>query len=784
MTQTTTHQRAARLKKRDGSIVPFDSDKIRRAVLACLYEVCDRSKPIFPEEVDAVVNYAVECIAPSYVLAEDLPSMVDIETVQDKVVEALAAIMPESGAAEAYQHYRESRKALREVVPDPNAIGEYVRVAKYARYNEAKQRRETWPEVIGRVKNMHLDYYSKCFHNSNRALRSDVFRAFEIVEQGLVFPSARSLQFGGKKIMLHNAAMFNCTSSYIDRVDFYKQAHYLLLCGCGVGASVQRRHIKRLPPVKRVSRHVRHFSIPDSIEGWAEATHVLMESHLVHGEYVEFDYSCIRDEGLQLRLSGGKAPGHIGLRESLETMREMMERVAGRQLKSIELADLLCVMAESVLSGGVRRSSLWIGFDASDGEMMTAKTGDWMTATPWRKNSNNSAYCVRGETTRDTFERIVEHSREWGDPGFYFASSPDHVPNPCVEIGMRPSITTSEWAELGRRPINPSESMHHSGFSFCNLTEIVLPNCDRETFLEACWAASFIGTLQAGYTSFPFLGGVTEAIARRDALLGVSITGLADARWVLDKGLLEEGARIVNDTNVDVARNIGIRPAARTTCVKPSGTLSLATLGGPVGSGVHPHESKRILRRIIANHVEAPFLHLQRHNPQAVHRKSDWSTGQPHPTDNVITFPVLARKGAQTWDEVTAMEFLRDVLQVLDSWVKPGTIRRDSTVCNAGADRGLSHNVSCTCKVRDDEWDDVLDFLWDNRDSLAAVALFADHGVMRHPDVPRQPVTEADESEWRRLVQLWRPVDYKTMVETEDTGPKRAGACEGDSCEV
>jgi len=713
--------------KRDGTRQVFDPRKIERAVAHAARN-------------DAIVEKVLDVITPQ------VKDGMHVETIQD-LVEATLVGLGEYIHAKHYIIYRQKRAELRALrrTPDKSAIADYTHISKYARH--VNGRRELWPETVERVKQMHI----KRFPTMDVVI-DKVFDEWVLTKK--VIPSARSLQFAGDAIELNNSRMYNCSFTFMDRPRAFQEMLYLLLSGAGCGFSVQRDHVKKLAKVHRISRStVSIMSVEDSIEGWADALGVLMHSYISTeswtGQYIEFDYSNIRTEGSPLHVSGGKAPGHVPLKIMLENVRVIMDNAVGRQLKSIEIHDICCLIASAVLAGGIRRSSLISLFDPDDGQMMDAKTGEWYRTHPHRVMANNSAVFLRKEIKQDDFYDLFTKTQEYGEPGFFLTDGP-YGCNPCAEIGLNPVIDGE------------------TGWAFCNLTEINGAVMESEQdFLQACRNASFIGTLQAAYTDFNYLGEVSRRIAEREALLGVSITGMMDNGMFKDPALLKTGAEIVIEANREFAEYIGIQPAARCTTVKPSGTLSL--LLGCVGSGVHPHHARRYFRRVTANHIEPPFLYFKSMNPYHCEEKpnGDW----------VITFPVEAPGNAVLREEMTAVEFMNFVFHVYDHWVAPGTARPESSP-------GLTHNVSCTVTVRENEWDLVREHVWANRHRISAMAFLPFIGDKKYPFAPREAVeTEADETRWIELVSRYRPVDWSEMREEEDNVSFDI-QCEGLSCEI
>lgn len=730
--------------KRDGvTKQSFDIDKIGAAVRKAWM---DTKTEIDESLLKRISNWVTRHFETDEVAVEEVQDIVELALMKFKL----------HAVAKQYILYRQERKLIRDqrLKPDPTAISSYIHPAKYARYLPTEFRRELFPETVDRVEGMHLRRFSHLF-GADSKLEIDIRWAFDQVREKRILPSMRTLQFGGLAVEAINARAYNCCSTYIDRPRVFSEILYLLLCGCGVGYSVQTQHVENLPLLKTPDKHrVVHHEIADTIEGWANAIHELVMSY-VDGYYVEFAYHLIRPAGSVLKTSGGKAPGHLFLKDSLEAVRKILEGAVGRKLRSIECHDIVCILADAVLSGGIRRSALIALFSPEDIEMMHAKTGNWYSRFPWRANANNSAVLLRSETTRKEFRSIFKAVKEWGEPGFYFTNSLNYLTNPCAEIGMYPF----------------DEVTRSSGFSFCNLVEIngakVL---SEEDFSTAVRAATIIGTLQASYTEFPYLGTPTENITRRDALLGVGITGMLDSPdIVLNPSMQRRMAALVKEVNKEIAERIGINPAARTTCVKPSGSTSLA-LGG-VGSGHHAHHARRYIRRVTANEKENVFQYFKSINPHMCVRKpnGDW----------VIEFPVEAPPGALIRKDLSALQFLEMVRSTQKNWVVEGNGQSQ-----VAAD--LYHNVSNTVTVRPEEWDAVADYIWTHREDFTGVSLLADTGDKDYSFSPNEEiVTSADEIRWNQLLMLYKPVDYGMMLETEDgTNLSGEAACAGGACSI
>jgi ribonucleoside-diphosphate reductase alpha chain len=642
----------------------------------------------------------------------------------------------------------------------------YTFVSKYARWIEDKNRRETWKEAVDRVKNM--------MHTQYPEAKEDIDWAYDMMYKKKVLGSQRALQFGGDPILKRHAKIYNCTSSYCDRLRFFQECFWLLLCGSGTGFSVQKHHVAKLPTLEHDlpdNNEGVKYVIEDSIEGWADALGVLLSSYfskpieefkMYKNTYVVFDYSNIRSKGSSLASGVGKAPGFEPLQNGLEKIRTLLDRcIANNQkkLRPIDAYDIVMHSSDAVLSGGVRRSASLALFSHDDEEMAKAKTGNWYIDNPQRARSNNSALLLKEETTFEEFKTLMESVKEFGEPGFIWSDSTEMTFNPCVEVGM--------W------PVD--EETGKSGWQGCNLSTI---NCssieDEDDFYERCRAAAIIGTLQAGFTKLDYLGETSCRIFEREALLGVSLTGTMEKHdLVLSEKVLRNGAKIAVETNKDIAKKIKINQAARVTCLKPEGTSS-SMLG--TSSGIHPHHAKRYIRHVQANVLEAPYQHFKKVNPQAC-VKSSWSANN---TDEVIKFPIEVPDGAKLKNQLPAVEMLSVVKDTQKNWVQSG---KNRSLCTQDY---LSHNVSNTVTVKPDEWDDVTKYIYDNRKYFAGISLIPQSGDKDYPQAPfttvytsREIVKEyGDAALWcSGLIELglnafnnnlWAACDYVSMNQAKD----------------
>ena len=602
---------------------------------------------------------------------------------------------------------------------------------KYARYIESEQRRENWKELVTRNMNMHIKKYPQ--------LTEEIRQNYQLVLDKKVLPSMRSMQFGGKPIEVSPNRIFNCAYMPVDDLRSFNEAMFLLLGGTGVGFSVQKHHVEKLPEIRKPNEsRNRRFLIADSIEGWADAIKMLLNSYFKGTSKVRFDFSDIRPKGAKLVTSGGKAPGPQPLRECIVKIKGILrEKEDGDKLSTIEAHDIMCYIADAVLAGGIRRAALISLFSADDLEMLAAKSGNWWETNPQRGRANNSVVLLRHRVTKKFFLDIWERVKlsGAGEPGFYFSNDKDWGTNPCCEIALRP-------------------------YQFCNLAEINVSDVETQEELERrCRTASFIGTLQAGYTDFHYLRPVWQRTTEKDSLVGVSMTGIASGRVLnldMSKASLE-----VKKENRRIAMQIGIRPAARTTCVKPAGTTSL-TLG--TSSGIHAWHNDYYIRRIRVGKNEAIYKYLSQNHPELVEDEFF----SPHDTA-VISAPQKAPDGSITRSE-SAMDMLERVKTVTSSWVRGGHQKGQNT-----------HNVSATITVKDNEWETVGEWMWKNREYYNGLSVlpFAEHTYKQ------APFEDCSKEEYEEMLTHLKEINLGNVREEEDdTNLSGELACAAGSCEI
>lgn len=621
----------------------------------------------------------------------------------------------------------------------------YIFTSKYASWVEDKQRRQTWKEAISDVKDlMHIKY-------AQYEVAQYIDEAYEAMTQKKLIGSQRMLQFGQKGVLSKNARAYNCTASYCDRLRFFQEYLWVLLCGEGAGFSVQKHHIAKLPNLISLDelkkRPTKKFTIPDTIEGWSDALGLVIKSYFVGEENIDWiiDYSKIRPKGSPLSSGTGKAPGPDGLRNSIQHISSLLHNLVEgetEKLRPIHAYDICMHTSDAVLSGGQRRSASISIFSLDDHEMMKAKTGNWQQENPQRGRSNNSVFLNKNTVTREQFYDIIQYSKEFGEPGFLWGDDEELLVNPCCEIGLWSYLVIDKKKydkfmltyKGGGYKEHPSEIGLASGWQKCNLCSINAATVkSEEDFYDRCRLAAIVGTLQAGFTDFEYLGEVSEKIVRREALLGISMTGMMESPdIVLDSAIQRKGAKIVRLTNEKIAKLININPSSRATAIKPEGTGSLV-LG--TSCGIHPHHATRYLKRVEANTTETPYQYFKSINPQAC-EKSAWSNNH---TDDKMIFPIEVPAGAKTKNQIGGVELLKIVKDTQNNWVEYG---KDESLCTQP---WLSHNVSNTITVKDDEWGAVQKYIYDNRKYFCGISLLSESGDKDYKQAPNTKVHTARE---------------------------------------
>lgn len=663
---------------------------------------------------------------------------------------------------------------------DKKALSDITVFNKYAKFIPVVQRRENWIELATRNKDMQITKYP--------AMISEIEQVYQdFVYPKLTLPSMRSLQFGGKPILMSENRMFNCAYFPIEMIKAFNELMFLLLGGTGAGYSVQRRHVNCLPKIKAPESDEEHkFQIQDSIIGWADAIKVVSKAFFNAGSLPVFDYRDIREKGAELITSGGKAPGPGPLKDCIEAIIPIFRGAIGRKLTPLEAHDISCIIADAVLAGGIRRAAMICLFDRDDQAMLSCKslvtvksytltpkrftdevqevtwtnvygsTGaarlgeydlaillasnklPWYLAHPYRARANNSAVLPRGKVTQEEFSNLMRavQASGCGEPGVYWTNNEDWGTNPCCEIALRP-------------------------YQMCNLTTINAGAItDQASFNAAAGAAAFLGTLQAGYTDFHYLNPKWKLTCEAEALLGVSMTGIASGTLdTLDK---EEAASHAIRVNTEVAKKLGINPAARVTTVKPEGTSSLV-LG--TSSGVHAWHAPYYIRRMRAGKDEALAQYMLRAAPELV--ENDVTNA----AQVVLSFPQKAPEGAVLRDE-PMLNLLERVKGLSTDWINTGHISGDNR-----------HNVSCTISVKDTEWAQLTDWMWKNRECYNGISVLPYYGATAYPQMPFEDITQ---ERYEEMLPLLEGININQVFEDNGDGVDLQAelACAGGVCEL
>lgn len=597
----------------------------------------------------------------------------------------------------------------------------------YLKFDEKLGRYETWQEACDKVLNTHTLKYGKRVKKYLDEIKESYYNKEFLASQ-------RNLQFRGSTILKNNARLYNCCVTYAYSPDVFNKGLFVLLAGTGLGVSLKRKFVSQLPPIQKRDKGIKLYTIPDSVEGWSEAAKVMISSYCQHpsldseyfGYNVKFDYSEIRPKGA-LITGGFRAPGPDGLKQSLERIEKLLDENLGDEesikFRSILVYDIFMHLSDAVLSGGVRRSAMNVIIDEDDEEMINAKVGDWRQHHPWRARSNNSVGLLRNTFNKWDFKRLVEKNEGDNDLGFVFMSHEDEMFNPCFEIGFNFYETIK----------NKDEAV----FQFCNLNEINASACvnergkfSEEKFYKLCRISSILGTLQAGYTDFPYLGKQTENIVSGESLLGVSITGWMTRPELFNTEILKFGAQIVKETNKEVAEFLGINPAARTTTVKPSGNASVIL---QTASGIHPEHSKNYFRVMQLNKDSETAKWLEVNKPEML-EESVWSnTG----TDYVVYTPCENEDTSIYKEDMKGVKHLKLIELVQNSWVREG---KTEELCYNPL---TEHNVSNTVIIDDKK--EIVDYIYQNQNNFTAVSFLSQFGDKDYNQAPFTSVLKMED---------------------------------------
>jgi ribonucleoside-diphosphate reductase alpha chain len=743
------------IKKRDGSIVPFEIEKIAHAVFKSMKASGEGN------EQDALtVAKAVAAELEAECFKDEEKCEPSVEQIQD-MVEKQLILHQFATASKAYILYREKRTELRRLrgeVPRQvrelakeskkyfrNQLSEFVYYTTYSKWLPEERRRETWVETIDR----YISFMKESLGDKLTAKEYAEVREYMLTQKS--FGSMRLLWAAGKAARASHVTAYNC--AFIAPSDWrdFGEIMYVLMCGGGIGFSVERQNVEQLPIIARQTgkKNPTHV-VGDSKEGWADAF-ILGLRTWAAGEDVDFDFSQLRPQGARLQTMGGRSSGPDPLRNLLAFSREKLLHRQGRRLTTLDVHDICTKIGEIVVMGGVRRSAMISLSDLDDPEMRDAKNGQFFMTNPQRMMANNSV--VYNE--RPTIEQFLD---EWinlikaksGERGIYNRG------------GLEKQMPARRW-DLNKDRVynfglNPCGEIYLRSKQFCNLADVVArPNDTEKDLLNKVRVAAILGTYQATLTNFPYLSPEWKKNCEEERLLGISISGHWDVPQLRNEKMLEKLRKMAVETNKKYAARFGIKPATAVTAIKPSGNSSQLL---DVSSGCHPRHSKYYIRRVRLE-VHNPLFQMLRDAGIKLYPE----VGQTEQTATtwVVEFPMKAPTNAITKKDLSA-------IQHLEYWKMVKT-------------KYTEHNPSVTISVADDEWLRVGNWVYDNWDIVGGLSF-----LPKEDHVYRlAPYEEITKERYEELAKNFPEIDFSKIVlyEYDDatTGAKEL-ACSAGKCEV
>ena len=743
------------VQKRNGLIVPFDLDRIASAVNKAMIATGEGS----PEEAEMIANQVYADIVR---ISKKHPGFIPtVEGVQNSVEKELM-LSEYIATAKGYILYREKRSALRYKgveVPEKvrklaeesksyfkNSLGEFVYYRTYSRWIAEENRRETWIETVDRYINfMKENLGSKLKPSEYRDVREAILRQEAM-------PSMRLLQFAGKAARATNVCAYNCSFIAPTKWQDFAEVMYISMCGTGAGWAVQSENIQQLPQIKKQTGKVLPvYKIPDSKEGWCDALAHGLKTW-ADGSDVTFDFSLLRPAGARLATMGGKSSGPEPLRQLLSFSRTKILARQGRRLANIDAHDILCMIGQIVVSGGVRRSAMISLSDLYDNEIRDAKKGQFWNTDPQRMLANNSAvYDTKPSSTEFLEEWIALMKSGSGERGIFNAGS-------LAKTLPARRIAQFDGGELPQWGTNPCGEIILQTKQFCNLSEVVArANDDEESLMRKIRVATIIGTYQSTLTYFPYLSKEWQTNCEAERLLGVSITGQWDSPKVREPKMLEKLRKESIKVNKQFAKRFGINESTCITCTKPSGNLSQTV---DCSSGMHPRFAPFYIRRVRISSTDALFKMLR---DQGVPYAPEIGQSMESATTYVIDFPVKAPGGSIYKKDQSAIEQLEYWKNVKVNFTE--------------------HNPSVTISIGEDEWIIVANWLYENWDIIGGLSFLPrDNHVYQ-----LAPYEEIDEKRYKELVERFEDIDFSKIMTYEmndETELKKELACAGGVCEI
>ena len=751
------------IQKRDGSIVPFDIQKINNAIYKSMLASSEGSQ----KEAEIVANkvYA-DALRITRKYKNFIPT---VEGIQDTVEKEL--ILTEYvKTAKSYILYREKRAKIREKglqVPPKvrklaeeskkyfkNSLGEFIYYRTYSRWIPEEDRRETWVETVDR-------YVSFMKENLGDKLKETEYAEVrESILNQEAMPSMRLLQFAGKAARATNVCAYNC--SYVAPTSFqdFAEIMYISMCGTGCGWSVESENIEKLPQIQRqIGEMLPKYIVPDSKEGWADALAFGMKTW-ASGKDVEFDFSLLRQAGARLATMGGKSSGSEPLRQILSFSRSKILGRQGKRLRPIDAHDIICKIGETVVSGGVRRSAMISLSNLEDNDIRDAKKGQFWNTDPQRMLANNSAVYNEKPTNEQFMEEWVALMLSGsGERGIFNRGGlVKTLPRRRLDLWKESGIISKDNRIVDPIGTNPCGEIILQSKQFCNLSEVVARYEDTlESLKRKIKVATILGTYQASLTKFPYLSKEWGENCKREALLGVSITGQWDSPVVRNEKVLRELKSETIKINKQYAKRFGINESTCITCVKPSGNLSQTV---DCSSGVHPRHSEYYIRRVRISATDSLFKMLR---DQGAPYSPEVGQTIENATTFVIDFPVKSPKSSVFKNDQTAIEQLEYWKMVKENFTE--------------------HNPSTTISIGENEWIEVANWLYKNWEIIGGLSFLPrDNHVYQ-----LAPYEEIDEKRYLELSKRLEHIDYSKIITYEKTNEldvKRELACVSGICEI
>jgi len=723
-------EKIKKVKKRNGRIVPFNRQKIVNAISKAMKSVKEGNLEKDPVRVaERGVKELEKRYFPNYIP--------NIEEIQD-VVEEKLILMDFPKTAKSYILYRQERAKIREkqkAVPKKvkelaqkskkyfqDALGEFIYYRTYSRWLPEEQRRETWIETVDRYINfMQENLGDKITKEKYKEIRKYILNQ-------KVMPSMRLIWSAGKAARATNVATYNC--SYIAPTKFkdFAEIMYLLMCGVGVGFSIENQNIQQLPIIKyQTGETLPVYSIEDSKEGWGDALTLGMKTWY-EGKDIQFDYSKIRPYGSRLKTMGGISSGPEPLKSLLDFTRKKILGNQGMRLSSIDIHDIICKIGQLVEMGGVRRSALISLSDLEDEKIRDSKNGHYYITNPQRSMANNSAvYNKKPSSTKFLEEWLSLAKSGTGERGIFNRS------------GLEKQMPPRRWKKFKKffqtSGTNPCGEITLRDRQFCNLTEIVArPEDTEESLLKKAEIAAILGTYQASLTDFPYISKEWKKNCEEERLLGVSITGQWDCPAVRNANVLKKIYKKILETNKKYAKKLNINPSTSVTSVKPSGTVSQLVNAAP---GMHPRHSPYYLRRIRISSGDPLCKMLIE---QKVPYHPEVGQTEASATTYVFDFPVKAPDKSTFKRDLTAID-------QLEYWK---TVKENYT----------EHNPSQTILINDDEWIKVANWLYENWDIIGGLTFLPKDNTVYQ----LAPFEEISQEEYERLVSEFPEIDFSQIL--------------------